>query len=57
VIADGVAVPGGLEPPTNGLGNRCSVLLSYGTCQDFQALSGRGSEALHSACTQNGLAH
>jgi hypothetical protein len=26
-----VAVPGGLEPPTNGLGNRCSVLLSYGT--------------------------
>ena len=26
-----LAVPGGLEPPTNGLGNRCSVLLSYGT--------------------------
>ena len=26
-----MAVPGGLEPPTNGLGNRCSVLLSYGT--------------------------
>ena len=28
-----LAIPGGLEPPTNGLGNRCSVLLSYGTAQ------------------------
>jgi hypothetical protein len=26
-----VAVPGRLELPTFGLGNRCSILLSYGT--------------------------
>ena len=33
-----MVTPGGLEPPAYGLGNRRSILLSYGVAKELQAL-------------------
>src|SRR5438874_11990005 len=38
-----LAVPEGVEPPTFGLGNRCSIRLSYGTALISQANLSWGS--------------
>ncbi len=41
--------PGGVEPPTNSLGNCCSIHLSYGAiCTDAGSVSAR----IHRASTQ-----
>ena len=34
-VGETMEAPGGVEPPTNSLGNCCSIHLSYGAVEDY----------------------
>jgi hypothetical protein len=44
-VIESMEAPGGVEPPTNGLGNRCSIQLSYGASAVNAIISRQFSKA------------
>ena len=51
-----MGAPGGVEPPTNGLGNRCSIQLSYGAVRGQHIISRKFIQSIQAGIRNRSIA-